>query len=628
MKDKSKTFLFGNSDFIKYRTSDSNIIIDGMTLNDIPVTRKALIFRYRYFLEQPTEWRGITWERASGGKNAISFSGDIRVNDEEKYIFKIEMILRNRQYSGGGKKFSGIGIALKALGTIPFAMEIEIGLPLDKSFRDCHIQDLYTSKKCSSITEKWTGLNCGIWQSQRSPFDFITSGKGTLLSRISSLFQPFSSGGEYEKDKGPLINYRYTFESCCKWKSAELSFLFSKDKITQLRAKDLWCEIFLSESEKFRKEAGVKREEVIPMANIPIDGGTPGCAPKEDMKIQGKFDGFAKKAIALCEEMNFKRVLVGSPWVSYRSIGKTVKAMASVVYDSRCGIIEFEIPPEYGGRKAFRTFCDRAHEKGIEVFVWYPGFHLANHSHYLTEHPEWIIRKSDGSPYTYVFFHITAISPRLEVQKHFIENLKSLKADCGFDGLWLDSYSFSFMTLDFSRNQGTSDAKDGILMIKRLQDAGLKIINEGYAPFGARGDGEAMYFIDQEDAAVDTSIFTYYKNIPEILKDNSYFRFLANKAPLTIAARYIPMKDRKTVSLWNKAFNEAVKFMAHRVLLENSNGVLWKSPDNVEILFTYGNYKFELKKRAVVTDLVSGIVQKDENSFPTSKFGIYKIEYR
>lgn len=626
------TFDFTEKDSLKYKKDKHGICLAGMSLNGVSVLGKSFSFHYRYldqwgWSNNSAPWKEIVWNNVSEKKDSISFIGDIRRNDDPKNLFNIKMTIRKNSCSFGGKNFSGIGVEFQALSEIPFAMEIEVGVPLSKMFRESYVQDLYTADKCSSISEKWAGVRSGNWQWQRSPFDFYTSDKGVLLSRINSLDQLFSSGAELDGNS-PFLKYKYTLESCSKWKTPELSFLFCRGTFDQIARKDLWGEIFLSESARFRKQVNVREEEVLPMANIPIDGGTPGCNPLKDRRIQGTFDEFAEEAISICEKMNFKRMLVGSPWISYRSKGMFVKTQPDLVYDSRCGIIDFEIAKEYGGRNAFRIFCDKAHEKGIEVFVWYPGFHLANHSHHLTEHPEWIIRKHDGSPYTYVFFHLTAISPRLEVQKYFLDNLKTLKKDCGFDGLWLDSYSFSFQTLDYSRKQGVSDAREGILMIKRLQDLGFKVINEGYAPFGIRGDGEAMFFKGQEEAAVETSLFTYYKNIPEILKDDSYFRFLANKAPLTLAARHIPKKMQKTISVWNKAFNSVEKFMQHRKLLENNRGVLWSGRQNVKILFSYADMNFDLENDAVITDLISGKKQIPGKSIFIPRLSIYKIEYK
>ncbi|MDD2709028.1 MAG: hypothetical protein PHV34_13665 [Verrucomicrobiae bacterium] len=537
------------------------------------------------------------------------------------------MIARACQCFINEKCFAGIGLRFEALQQIALPLELEIGLPLHKRFSRHHVQDLYTPQKCGVMGEQWQGARWGIWQGMRSPFDLFTSESNVLLVRLGELAGMFSSGGEWIQGKGPLFRYRYTLDSETRWKCAEWSLLLHQEKMDLEGQKDLWCEIFLAESERFRKAAGVKREEVLPMANIPIDGGTPGCAPKLHLKMQGRFDIFAEKTLSLCDKLNFRRIMVGSPWISYRSLGMKVKALPSITYDSRCGILDFKIASQYGGREAFRIFCDKAHEKNMEVFVWYPGFHLANHSNYLSKHPEWIIRKADGSPFTWVYFHITAISARIEAQRHFINLLKRLKKDCHFDGLWLDSYnSMPFMSLDFSRKQGVANTADAIAMVKRLQDIGLKIINEGYSPFGARGDGESMFFLGQEEMAVETSLFTYYKNNPAILKDHAYFRFLANKAPLTVAAKYLPKGKMKKIGEWNRAFNQAVKHMIHRHLLKNKRGVIWRDEKGVEILFAYRNFQHKLLQRASVIDLISDKLIKCKKSMGAKKMKIYKID--
>lgn len=343
------------------------------------------------------------------------------------------------------------------------------------------------------------------------------------------------------------------------------------------------------------------------MANIPVDGGTPGCAPRDRLKVRGTFDEFAEETLSLCAELNYRRVLIGSPWISYRTEGMTVKATPSVTYDSRCGTIEVEVSPKYGGRSALRRFCDAAHARSIEVFAWYPAFHLANCSRHLTEHPEWIIRKADGSPFTMSYFHITAISPRQEAQQHFLTRLKEIKEACRLDGLWLDSYNdMPFLTLDFSREQGVEHCQAGIEMVKRFQQIGLHVINEGYSPFGARGDGETTFFKGQQDMAVETTLFTYWANLGKVLENDGYFRFLANKAPLTLPVPYLAAEARPAIARWNAAFQQVVPFMQHRRLLPNDQGVLWSDGAAVAILFAYQEGEVDVGERDLAHDLIAG----------------------
>ncbi|MDD2709305.1 MAG: hypothetical protein PHV34_15060 [Verrucomicrobiae bacterium] len=630
MKNTPIIHPIGNISQLECKKNGHLIQFANVSLAGTGILRDPLSFRFRHIDTRPfgvpTAWKDVPWQAGVRKGNELIWQADVRFNDTPQHRYSIRMIARPRQYSIGNRSFTGIGFRFEAARAMAFPMELEIGLPLGRLFSHCHVQDLYTPKKCGVFSDQWQGMRWGHWQGERSPMDLFTGKDSALMVRLDHLLGMFSSGGEWVKNKGPLPRYRYTFDSETRWKSAEWSLLFLREKMSLEQQKDLWSEVFLSESERFRKAAGVKREEVLPMANIPIDGGTPGCAPKPHLKIQGHFDDFAEKTLSLCDKLNFRRIMVGSPWISYRTLGIKVKSQSNITYDSRCGILDFEVAPQYGGKKAFRIFCDKAHEKNIEVYAWYPAFHLANHSHYLTEHPEWIIRKVDGSPFTWVYYHITAISARIEAQRHFLSNLRAIRKDCGLDGLWLDSYvSLPFMSLDYSRKQGVADAPDAIAMVKRFQDIGLKIINEGYSPFGARGDGETMFFLNQEDAAVETSLFTYYKNNKAILKDNAYFRFLANKAPLTVAVKYLPKSKLKAVGEWNRAFSEAVRHMIHRQLLADNRGVVWKDETGVEILFACRDFPYQLKHPAAAVDLVSGETVNCEKGLRAKKWRIYKI---
>jgi len=608
-------------------TIDSNKAcktISGLTLREIPVNTKGITFRYRFLRSGYEAWQDLVWSKVKKDKDILLYSGVCALGRHHKY--NIALSIKNREFAIEQNRFSGLALQFSADKVIPWAGEIECSLPLSGSRWRYYIQDRDSTSKDTLVTKGWKGTCLINWQAQRSPFDFMTTTQGVLLSRISTLSQMFSSKAEYVPGKGLVCTYKFTFESSRKWKSSELAFLFLKKKLSERKKKDLWAEIFLTESERFRKQIGVKREEVLPMANFPIDGGTLGCAPLNKLKIEGSFEEFVNKAIPLCKKLGFKRILVGSPWISHRTEGIWTKCTSGITYDSRCATIDFKISPKYGGEKSFRIFCDKAHAHGIEVFVWYPGFHLSNHSPYLTEHPEWIMRKADGSPETRVYFHITPISPRYEVQKQFLENLKKLKKSCGFDGLWLDSFNISFGSLDFSRKQGISGAKEAAEMVKRYQEIGYKVINEGFSPFGARGDGEALFFKGQEDMALDTTIFAYYTSLRKILKNDSYFRFLANKAPLTIAAKYIPKGKMKRVAAWNMAYNKVVQHMIHRELLGDDHGVLWTdNSGSRKILFSYKNGNFKLKKRAKIINIITGERFVEKDLLRVYKGQIYRI---
>lgn len=569
------------------------------------VSAPGISCRYRFLLADPQPWKELAWSTAEEQPHGARAAGILEFDFGRR--FPVTMHVRHCDTDLAGRHFSGFGIRLAAQATIAFPVEIEFVLPLAQGDWRYYVQDLNTPQKAGEARRLPAAVSYGNWQAKRSPLDFAAGSHGVFVARLDSLSQMFSSGAEFVPGKGLIVHYKFTCPSAAKWCTPELSMLLCSARLDAAEQKDLWCEIFLRESQRFRDQAGIRREEVLPMANIPVDGGTPGCAPRDRLKVRGTFDEFAEETLSLCAELNYRRVLIGSPWISYRTEGMTVKATPSVTYDSRCGTIEVEVSPKYGGRSALRRFCDAAHARSIEVFAWYPAFHLANCSRHLTEHPEWIIRKADGSPFTMSYFHITAISPRQEAQQHFLTRLKEIKEACRLDGLWLDSYNdMPFLTLDFSREQGVEHCQAGIEMVKRFQQIGLHVINEGYSPFGARGDGETTFFKGQQDMAVETTLFTYWANLGKVLENDGYFRFLANKAPLTLPVPYLAAEARPAIARWNAAFQQVVPFMQHRRLLPNDQGVLWSDGAAVAILFAYQEGEVDVGERDLAHDLIAG----------------------
>ena len=598
---------------------------DWLTRIGARMSARAISCRYRFLFADPQPWKELAWSNVVEQTHGARAVGTLDINPAKR--FPVTMHVRDCDTDLAGRHFSGVGIRLAAESTNAFPVEIELILSLAQGDWRYYVQDLYTRQKAGEASRLPAAVSYSNWQAKRSPLDFAAGSRGVYLARIDSLTHMFSSGAEFVPGKGLVLHYKFTCPSAAKWRTPELSMLLCKDRLDAAEQKDLWCEMFLQESQRFRSQAGIRREEVLPMANIPVDGGTPGCAPRDQLKVRGTFDEFAAETLSLCTKLNYRRVLIGSPWISYRTEGMTVKAMSTVTYDSRCGTIDVEVSPRYGGRAALRRFCDAAHARSIEVFAWYPAFHLANCSRYLTEHPEWIIRKPDGSPFTMSYFHITAISPRLEAQQHFLKKLKEVKEACGLDGLWLDSYNdMPFLTLDYSCEQGVEHCQAGIEMVKRFQEIGLRVINEGYSPFGVRGDGETTFFKGQEDMAVETSLFTYWSNLDKVLENDGYFRFMANKAPLTVPAPYLSAEARPAIARWNAAFERVVPFMLHRRLLPNDQGVLWSDGAGVAILFAYKDGEFEVEKGNFAYDLIEAqrIVAHD-NRLAVRRSHIYKI---
>lgn len=577
---------------------DDDYQLDEIKIANFSLLSGALKAVYRVILSGKEEFIPLVWKKASKLDDKLILKAEIAPFDG--YSKEIELWITPSHAEAAGHEFKGMAFSFHSDEEHDWAGEIQLQFSLDVENWTSFVQDLYTQKKSAVIDADWKGLDFNNYQGARSPLEFIAADDKALWGRLEKPEQMFSSRAALQDDKATFF-LQFSFDSQSTWTSCEFAWLIALDLDAAGSSKyDLWTQVFESECQRWRSLFDISENTVIPMANLPIDGGTPGCAPEEDRVIYGTFDEFSDHAIDLCREMNYKRILIGSPWISSRTEGRIEKCTRAVTYDSRCGTVEFEVAPAYGGRESFKRFCDAAHKHGIKVFVWYPAFHLSNHAPYLHQHPEAILRNANGAPFTYVFFHLSVLSLKPEVRKFCIDKMQELKNDCGFDGLWLDSYNnFSFMSMDFGQKHGVSMCREGIEIIRDFQEAGFEIINEGYSPFGAVGDGEAMFYKDQENMAVNTSLFTYYKNSEELIDSGSFFRFMANKAPLTIAVKYIPERLRMEVGELNKIYNDIYPLMQERKLLQDELGVQWNNKENITIIFAYKNGIVNLKTKAL-----------------------------
>jgi hypothetical protein len=597
----------------------------GVSIEDTVISRHAWQVTQRYLVAGEPAWQAVSWKLHAATKQQLVFAAPLA--SVQGVAVELRLRFGHAARQAAGLSFRGLSVELSTSADVPLPGEVRLVLPLELSGWLGCVQDLYTASKADLIGPAWKGFHHGNWQGQRSPLEFAASAAAVFWGRLGSVSQSFASAARFDPERGPLFTYTFGFSSVCRWESPDLALLLAA-RGGAADPRDLWAHLFVDESERFRRDAGVVREEVLPMANIPIDGGTPGCAPRETLRIQGTFDEYGPAALAHCQQLNCRRLLVGSPWISQRTEGLSFKALPSITYDSRCGTLDVEVSPRYGGRAAFRRFCDQAHAAGVEVYCWYPAFHLSNFSAYLTQHPDWVLRKADGSAFTHVYFHISAISARLEVQEHFLRRLAELREECRFDGLWLDSFNgMPFMSMDFYRRQGVDQTSEAIDMIRRLQELGIHVINEGFSPFGARGDGETSFFIGQEDMAVETSLFTYFSSNPRVLDGDTYFRFLAHKAPLTLAAEHVPAHRRAELARLNGAFTQVVALMQYRQHLAADQGVVWLSAGVVRVVFAYRHGALRLSHAAGVQDLIADRVASREGDATVLEAGhIYRVD--
>ena len=125
--------------------------------------------------------------------------------------------------------------------------------------------------------------------------------------------------------------------------------------------------------------------------------------------------------------------------------------------------------------------------------------------------------------------------------------------------------------------------------------------------------------------ALDTGLFTYQRNTDTVLAGDMYFRFLAHRAPLTLAAKYIRGRDRGRVAAWNAAYEAAAGSMQRRHLLPKDRGVLWSDGKGTSVLFCFRDGTFALPAAGEVTDLVSGKCCGVRTTLAARRGRVYRI---
>ncbi|MCE5237543.1 glutamine amidotransferase [bacterium] len=180
-----------------------------------------------------------------------------------------------------------------------------------------------------------------------------------------------------------------------------------------------------------------------------------------------------------------------------------------------CGLREINdtMNPFCGGVEAFRYLCDKAHAAGLEVYI-YAGAGWAKQTFPpLREHPEWVMRNREGQPLDSGYPDLWALSLRSGWWDYSLAQYARLRAQSGFDGVWLDSWTMPNEFINFAEAQARPTVVEAMRYLKALQDLGVNTWVEGQSPgtlesFWYRGDRYAD-LRGHEFILANTSPFAY-----------------------------------------------------------------------------------------------------------------------
>jgi hypothetical protein len=140
---------------------------------------------------------------------------------------------------------------------------------------------------------------------------------------------------------------------------------------------------------------------------------------------------------------------------------------------------DFSVCEEYGGEAGLKFLVDECKRHDLQVILWVPAGHLWDKAALWREHPEFVLRREDGSPAK------TPTGPVFGSLKsgfggYFRDRTTHVIATFGFEGVWMDSH--------LSYAQQTSPPEHATLLTGLYRD----LIRAGAQQFLVEGDASAI----------------------------------------------------------------------------------------------------------------------------------------
>jgi len=244
-------------------------------------------------------------------------------------------------------------------------------------------------------------------------------------------------------------------------------------------SRSLWLELTRYMKRKFQQDLGIPPTEPRPMA----------CLRNEWRKTG--FEKHAKELIPVLEEYGYRRVEIGWIWRRGRThssregypvqsewTGKTLVRKTHCQTD-----INGMVTSDCGGVEGLAEFVKRAHDVGVEVYVWHQTAHTWQGSPDVRNHPEWLVYGLDGHSIAgwndnHNVVPVVWLSLRSGWKDETLRRLRDLKRATGIDGLWLDVYGAG-STCNYLEPVSTFCMSDRSDYVRRLRALGYGLMTEG-----------------------------------------------------------------------------------------------------------------------------------------------------
>lgn len=336
-------------------------------------------------------------------------------------------------------------------------------------------------------------------------------------------------------------------------------------------------------------------------------------------------------------EYGVRRLFTGIWWKMHFTEDVSDKAI--------CHVLEYVKSDKYGGNALLKEICDKAHQHGMEVFVWVLGA-VSRLSPMHQGHPEWICLDRSGYPVA------AAAHPTLYCMDYnsgwadyFAERLLAIKEECGIDGLFIDSYhNLNFQPINYADPELRTNMPGLIAWQRRMREAGLGTMIETQGIFGT-----SLNWLDRGHLKTEAQAgveHTFYKNMVCIktpwiqsgrIDESFCYRATANNAPVRLETDFNVPEDlvfpqdawESFLARINHDYLAVGDRMIRRRTLSDDRGVEWmdKGRERVLALWSFADFAYPVPEGMQVFEVTEGQELEVRNGHTqVQRFHTYRLD--
>ncbi|MCP4641302.1 MAG: hypothetical protein GY851_12745, partial [bacterium] len=242
----------------------------------------------------------------------------------------------------------------------------------------------------------------------------------------------------------------------------------------------LWMELTWSRRKSFHDTLNIEPTPMRPMLN------------HRNWWYSQSFEDYVEKDLPEIVAHGFRRIEIGwiykrgrAPYHGRAYTGGHVKPReGNTEWLAYQGEYKDVFTSEAGGLPAIKTFVDKAHGLGIEVYVWHQTAHGWHGDEIGRHHPEWLVHDYDGTivgggmPQCMTWFSLSS-----GFLDQTLERIHRLKEQTGLDGLWLDMYGTGiYKTSNYIHPATAPSVHERAVYTRKMREMGLGLYGEGVCP--------------------------------------------------------------------------------------------------------------------------------------------------